>query len=56
LRVRVIALNKVDLPTFGSPTMPALNICSNTKSHQPDKAVLLPFNRGKTKIPRQEAH
>jgi hypothetical protein len=26
LRVRVTALNRVDLPTFGSPTIPALNM------------------------------
>jgi len=26
LRVRVTALNKVDLPTLGSPTIPALSI------------------------------
>jgi hypothetical protein len=26
LRVRVTALNRVDLPTFGNPTIPALSI------------------------------
>ena len=30
LRVRVTALNRVDLPTFGKPTIPALSMMKMT--------------------------